>query len=368
MHVGVPLALLDEEEPEQRGKVVREAGDEQAGDETEQGAEEGDGLGDDPADDSDGGDDDEPDGPSLDALDVAELLVVLERAVEDVAAHDGAVDGTGDEDDWQGNTECNTGDDAAGGEQSRRSDVFADEGVDDGAGEGVDEDFDQAKGPDGLDIVLLGVHLVHEGELADGERVREDDIGGGQERIGECDALRRPHGPVHVGEADALRGFDSGCDHGDSNGEDDGDEVDIAEPCEFVKCRRQSQGEQDDCRDHGKDQSADTGRIDNGHPRNGTRQCMRTHQKSQEQHEHDRRQLIAKLAPDQLHGIRVVVHMVVPHLDLSHHITGVDGDQSQTNGQKHTCHHSDLCESRWDTQRTQRDGLDNQTHSELHPA
>jgi hypothetical protein len=42
----------------------------------------------------------------------------------------------------------------------------------------VDEDFNKTQGPDRLDIVGRGVHLRHEAELAHGERVGEDDVGG----------------------------------------------------------------------------------------------------------------------------------------------------------------------------------------------
>lgn len=148
----------------------------------------------------------------------------------DVAADDSSVDGTGDVDDGEGDTKGHLGHEGAGGEEGGGFDVLADEGVDDGTGEGVDDDLDNTQSPDGLDVVLGGVHLVHEGELANGETVGEDDVGDGDHGVGKGDVLLGPGGPVDSGHSAGLvTSPDAGGDHGHTDSQDDGDEVDVSE-------------------------------------------------------------------------------------------------------------------------------------------
>ena len=125
----VPLALLDELEPEERGPVESETGDEERRDETKQGVEEGDGLGDDPGDDGDGGDQREPDGPAglgVDVLDGA----VGEDTAHDITADDDTVDGSGDEDDGERDAESNARHLEAGRQESRAVNIDSDKGID----------------------------------------------------------------------------------------------------------------------------------------------------------------------------------------------------------------------------------------------
>jgi hypothetical protein len=84
-------AFADKLEPEQRGEVESEARDEQGRDQTEKRIEEGDGLGDDPTNDSDDGDQTDPDGPATKTLNVADGRVG-ECAIHDIPAYDGSVD------------------------------------------------------------------------------------------------------------------------------------------------------------------------------------------------------------------------------------------------------------------------------------
>lgn len=53
---------------------------------------------------------------------------------------------------------------------------MADEGVANGTGARIDENLNETQSPDRLDIVGRGVHLLHEAELTDSKRVREDDV------------------------------------------------------------------------------------------------------------------------------------------------------------------------------------------------
>ena len=164
----IPLALLDELEPEKSGEVEGKTRNEESAHETEKSVEKGNGLGDDESKDGEDGLDAEPHGPSLLALDVANRRVG-KGAVHNVPTDYGAVDAAGNEDDGKCDAESDARDRRASGKKSWALDFLSDKGVDEGSGHGVDEDFDQTERPDGLDIVLGGVHLRHEAELADGE-------------------------------------------------------------------------------------------------------------------------------------------------------------------------------------------------------
>lgn len=187
----VPVALLDQLEPEGCGEVERETRDEQARRDGEQVREEGNGLGNDPGDQGDDRDERQPGDPAHLGVDVADNGV-LEDAAVDVARHDGRVDGARDEDDGQRDAKGDLGDGAAGREQRRGLHVLADEDVDERARDGVDEDLNGSEGDDRLGEVLRGVHLVHEGELAQGETVRKDDVSQGHKGLGQTKSLLGP--------------------------------------------------------------------------------------------------------------------------------------------------------------------------------
>lgn len=224
--LGEGVALADEHEPHHGREVEGEAGDEQGGGDGEQVREEGDGLGDDPSDDGDDGDQRDPRDPALGRVDEADDRVPVHAAVN-VAADDGAVDGARDEDDGQGDTEGDLGHEGSGRQEGGRLDVLANEGVNERACEGVDDDLDNAKNPDGLAEVLGRVHLVHEGELADGEAVSKDDVRDGDEGINEARIGRRPGGPV--GRHADLRSLHTGRDDGHTDSEDDRSEIYVAQ-------------------------------------------------------------------------------------------------------------------------------------------
>jgi hypothetical protein len=130
---GVPLALLDELEPEEGRPVEGEAGDEERRYQSQQGVEEGDRLGDDPGDDGDGRDQREPDGPAGFGVDVLDRAVG-EDAAHDITADDDAVDGAGDEDDGERDAECDARHLEAGGQEGGAVDIDTDKGVDESAG------------------------------------------------------------------------------------------------------------------------------------------------------------------------------------------------------------------------------------------
>ncbi len=157
----------------------------------------------------------------------------------DVSAGDRGVDRTRDEDDGQGNAKGNLGHEGPGRQQRGRPDALADEGVDQGTGQRVDDDLDDAEHPDRLDEVLGRVHLVHERELADGEAVREDDVRDSDERVDEAGVLGGPRRPIcsHAGVGSPY----PRCDDRDPDREDDGREVYITQNGHFGERRGQGQ-------------------------------------------------------------------------------------------------------------------------------
>lgn len=342
----MPFALFDELEPEQSGKVKGEAGDEERGDETEQGVEEGNGLGNDPANNGNDGDESNPDPPRLLVSHVLDVELVLERQVHNVSAHDSAVDTSGNEDDGERDAECDAGDGEAGREQSGRLDRRADECVDESASQGVDEDFNQSQSPDGFDEILGSVHLRHETELADGKGVCENNVGGGQEGSIKGGTLFWPELPVHGGEASgSLVCFDTSGNDGDEDGSNDGDKVNVAENGDIMEGGRQGHDEQDNGGNNGPDQCANGGFVDNADECNGTRQGVRADQQHQEEHKHDSGQPVAEASPDQSDSFGIIVDVRVLQLDLSDDIGGVDGDETETNTHDDTRNHTQSGES-----------------------
>lgn len=213
-------ALFEEHEPEDGGEVVGEAGDEERGRDGEKVGEEGNGLGNDPSDNGKDGEHAGPDNVRPRSVDVSDDGV-LEGAGEDEASDDGAVDGSRDEDDGQANTESNLGDQRTSREQSRGLDIRSNKGIDDCTGDGVNSNLDESKSPDGLLVVLGGVHLVHEGELADGKAVGKDNVGNGNEGIDKGQILLGPGRPGHCRQSTIVGSLDTGSNHGDTDGNDD---------------------------------------------------------------------------------------------------------------------------------------------------
>lgn len=95
---------------------------------------------------------------------------------------------------------------------------------------------------------------------------------------------------------------------------------------------------------------------------------MRSNNEDQEEHEHDTSQLVSESAPDETHGVGIVVHVWELELDLSNDVRGVDGKQTDGDGENNTRYHADSGESAWDTERPQCNGLDNQANGQSLPA
>lgn len=303
-----PRPLTDEHEPHDGREVEGKARDEERRGDGEEIGEERDDFCNDERDDGDHCDDGQPSDPTHGRVNEADLRVLPDPAVDETAQYDG-VDGTADEDHGEGDPEGDTAHKVSGGKKRGTLHILADEAVDERAGERIDGNFCHAEGPDRLGEVRGSVHLVHEGELAHGETVREDDVGDGDEAVGESDALLWPGGPVHGAQSTGLlRVLNAGGDDGDADGCDDGGEVDEAEGGHLGETRGDGEEEEDDGRDDGEDDGADATFCD-GLPCDRTRQGVRADEEKELQEEHDVDQLIPKTSHHQRPGVCVVLNL-----------------------------------------------------------
>ncbi|RMY75876.1 hypothetical protein D0863_02322 [Hortaea werneckii] len=362
-----PASLLDQTEPEQRREVVTEPTNEERRDDRQQVIEERNGLRDDPADNGANTNDDDPDEPACEGVGVLDRRAVP-YTVDDITTDDGAVDRTGDEDHREGNTECDARDGATSRQQRWALDISSDESVDQGAGQGVDEDFRKSEGPDGLDVVLWPVHLAHERELTDGEGVGEDNVRHRHERAVEGDILRWPRTPVDSAHASRLAASaNTSRDDGDQDGCDNGYEVDVTEPSEFRESRREGNGEKDDRGDDGPDQGADTGLRDNVDEGDRSSEGVGADQKCQVHGEHGAHEFVSEATPDEPDSICIVLNVRVPELDLTDDVGGVNGDKAHANGGDNASNHAQGGESAGKREGTQGNGLDDKTQSQVLP-
>lgn len=261
-------------------------------------------------------------------MNVAKLRVG-EHAAHDVFSDNSSIDTAGDEDDGKGDAESDAGGHLGAGEDGRALDVAADERVDDGPGESIDENFEQAQGPDRLDVVFRRMHLCHEAVLTDGEGIGEDDVGGGEESRGEGDVWRRPGRPRNGGEASwGIGSFHACGDHADEDGDDDGGKVDVTEDGELVEGGRKGEAIEQDGGDDAPSQGAETRLVDNANPGDGAGQNVGAGQEDEKEDEHDAREFVAEAAPHQADGIGVVLDMRVLQSDLTDDVAGVDGNEA----------------------------------------
>lgn len=371
----IPGTFLDENPPHDGREVEGEAGNEQSRRDTQQVGEERNRLGNDESNDGDGSDESQPRSPTGEGVDVLDDGVFEDAAVDEASDDDG-VDGTGDEDDGKTDTESNLGDSVTSGQEGRRLDIRTDKGVHDASGEGVDKDLNQTQRPDGLLVVGGGVHLVHEGELADGETVGEDDVGDGEERFIELDVLLGPSRPLHRIEATLLlAGLNTSGNDGDTDGQNDGNEIDVTENGDFGERRRNGKEKQDNGRNDTEDDGAG-GVLGDVVPGNGTGKTVRADKQDQLKCKHATDEFVTKASPelatnllaDQATSIGVMRSVREHDLDLSDNITGVNSEETKTNGADGTGDHTESGKSRGQTQRTEGDSLDNENNSETLPA
>lgn len=102
----VPVAFLQEDEPQDGWNVIRQARDEQRRTDRQDVGEDGYRLSDNPREEGDSEYKAQPGRPTSRAIDVAGAGVGEDFAV-DISAHDSRVDGAGDEDDRESDPEYN---------------------------------------------------------------------------------------------------------------------------------------------------------------------------------------------------------------------------------------------------------------------
>ena len=280
-------------------------------------------------------------------------------------AQDDGVDGTTDEDDGKGDSKSDSAHQMAGGLQGGTPDILADEGIDQSTSQGVNENLNYTQGPDRFDVVLGGVHLIHEGKLTHGETVGEDDVGNGNEGIGESGTLLGPSRPIDGSKTTRrTTSFNPRSDDGDTDGAEDGSKVDITQDGNLRKTRGDREQNQDDHGDDTKDHGADTA-LGNVLEGNGPGQTVRAREKGQLEDEHDIDEFVAKAThPKTTHhqspSVGIVMDIGEEELDLTDDVTGVDGDEPDPDGTDDTRHHAQGRESRGNGQTAQSNGLDNE--------
>ena len=335
-------ASSEEAEPHDGGDPEAEAGHEQRRGEGQQVGEDGDGFGDDPRDDGEDDDEDDPGRPAGDRVDVAQDAV-LEHAAVDVAQGDGGVDAAGDEDDGERDAECNLRNQGSCGEERGGSHVLADEGVAQRAGERVDADLDDAAGPDGLHVLVGGVHFVHEAKLADGEAEGEDDVGNGDEGLGEGEVFLGPRAPVDGGHpAGLVAGLDACRDDGDADCDQDGGEVDVAQDGDFREGWRDGEDQQNDSGDGGKGDGAHMAAIDVDE-RDTSSQSVGADHHNEFKHQGGAEELVAKAAEQQTTCIGVGRDFRELEFDLADDVAGEDGDSAEADGEQNAGEHAEGC-------------------------
>lgn len=212
------------------------------------------------------------------------------------------------------------------------------------------------------------MHFVHEGELAHGKAVGKADVGDCDEALCEGEALLWPCRPVDSGQpAWCLGALDTSGNDGDTDGEDDGGEVNVAEDGNLGETRWDGNDHKNDGGDNGEDDGADAaaGDVLEG---NGTREAVRANQEEELQDEHGVDDLVAPAATHQSSGIRVIGDLRKVDLDLAHDVGGIDGNQANADRTDDTGDHSQRGKCSWDGQTSQRDGLDDEDNRQAFPA
>ncbi|KAH0237669.1 N amino acid transport system protein, partial [Aureobasidium melanogenum] len=246
-------------------------------------AEEGDGFGDDPSENDLCDEHKDPDGPTLRGVGVADRRV-LEDATNQVAANNCCVDGSRNEDDGKCDTEGNTSDDVAAREKGGTGNVGADESVDESTSDGVDDDLNDTKSPDGLNVIFGSKdNALHE------------------------TAERPPGASVDWIPVAIIDG-------------------------ELCETGRNGQKEQKNSRDGRPNKGADSRVIDNANPSDGTGQSVRSREQDQMESEHCTDDFHSDATEHETNGIRIVLDMGVLELDLSDDVTSWPSSPAQWGG------------------------------------
>lgn len=156
-------------------------------------------------------------------------------------------------------------------------------------------------------------------------------------------------------------------DDGDTDGDENGGEINVSKNGDFGKRRRHGEEHENDSRDKTKDDGAGAvvGNVVQG---NGSRQTVRTNGENEFERKHDTHELVAKLAHQQASSIGVVGDMRVFQLDLTDNVRRVHGDETQADAQNHTGDHAQRGKGRGNTERAERDGLNQEDNGQALPS
>lgn len=183
--------LSDEEKPHQGREVKGKAGQEKGRHEREQVIEEWDDLRNDKSNDHSDSDGSQPSSPSGRCVDKSDVGV-LENASMNHATENDSIDRATDEDNRQGDAEDYSAKSLASGEKGGTLNILSDEGVDQSTGAGVNDHLDSSQCADRFGEIFRSVHLIHEGDLTNGDCVCENNIRHGNEGLGEGNVLFGP--------------------------------------------------------------------------------------------------------------------------------------------------------------------------------
>jgi hypothetical protein len=242
-----PTALHDVK-PHDTGESVTEPRSEQSGNETEQVAEVGDGLGQDPCDEPDTEDDGEP-GGSGDHTATVEVLSASEDTDVDVLGSDVTEDDTGDDDGRQGDTPGDLGDQRRSTAQGGAGNHITSEVVDDNSSDQVKGSVNGLEGHQSLGVVLRVTELTDEAQPCGVSTVGEDNVRDTVESSRE----------VGVGDVDdvaSLKRVDTNSNHGDHDSGKDRDERGNGQEGHVLHRTRNGKNDEEDQTDDTKDNTA----------------------------------------------------------------------------------------------------------------
>ena len=363
---GEVASFADKHEPHDSREVESETGDEEGGDNRQKVIEERNHLGNNELENGQDGDDNQPGGPSHLGVDEADVGALEDPAVDQSSQHY-RVDRTTNKDHRECDTKCDTAKKATGGQQGGALDVLANESVAQGTGDCVDEDLGETEGPDGLGEIGGGVHLVHEGELAEGEAVGEDDVGQSDEGIGEGDTLLGPGGPVHSSQTGAVGGLDTSSDDSDTDSEDNRGEINVSQNSHLGEAGGDGEKQQDDGGDNTEDDGTDVATGDVGES-NSSSETVRAGRQQELQTQHQVQNLVSPSTKHLATGFGVVGDVRELDLDLTDNVTGVDRNEANANAADDTRHHAQSGKGLRNGQTSQRNSLDDQNDSQALPS
>ena len=257
-----------------------------------------------------------------------------------------------------------------GREQGRRLDIGADESVNDTTSNSVDDDLDQAKSNDRLLVVGGSVHLVHEGELAHGEGVGENDVADSNEALRQAEVLLGPARPWDGTKTTILVGrTDAGTNHGNKNGGADGEEIDVAKNSHLSETGRNGDDEENDGRDNTEDKRAGTVAVfRDGAPHDLASKDVGADDEDELENKHEADDLVAPTTEHDSTDVGIVGNLGVLELGLTDNVSRVDADEAHGDRENDARNHTEGSEGAGKRQRAEGNSLDDEDDGQTLPA